>query len=970
MSIKLGKNQLNNLNNNSTLILNSYNESNLILLNSEENTSSNVFINFKNSILTGVSSNNYIIKEIDFDKTLFSINTSNSELFTNLYVKNNLKVSNTIETSNDSTHINKSLTISLLSSNDNFILQNSDIELININSNSHIKFKTRDLNITDTNNNDLFDINTLNTSIYNNLYIRNGTIYTSNISALPGTLLQLNNVKYNSTTVDNFNIINGLKINNNSLSSNIAIEIFKYYNNCNIVSINTCNLNNTISNNFIINKNGLIGIGTNYPNASLDIYNTSDNILKYNGLYSGDCFNLNKRGDIGIGITQPRAQLHIKRSDDLYNINEFRRTPLIKLDISYDPFSNISNIYTNKNTYYTENLIIGIKTTSNIENNSKIYYNNSFYLLNNAILSDETMNSNINNISNIVFNNIGNIIKTSEPNNNVTITNNFIFPSSNTSIILDILDNGYYFNETTSKYEINYTILIMTPTTYSTGGYIYDKTNINFNASNFTGYSVDINNIPNNTTIDKFDKIFGSYLNNNYSCKIGVIIEKNTVNINSRYVSYNIPYTTINREKINCPDFISISSNNNFVSSISSYGTLSLGHEIPVNLSNQYLLYAPGNVLFDTIYINKINTVPNQIDISFNQKNIKDVGSINCQTLNAQNIDMTNIPLSGTNINMINGNFSNLSTSNLQFYNAYNDYISFSNLNVNLATTLSVGRNKYFDKNASLNITVNNNILENNYLGFYKNNNAIKIINDTNTNPSLLIQTNNVSSIPYIILNNSSCGYYFRIINDTYKSCFQISTNNIQSGTNRESYFKNNNTYNKSPHIIQHIKEYNTLTFGENDIICIDCETKNYNVYDNTNSSTKISIGIPYQLYSTEITPDEHVDYFHNNIKTLSNPYFLNIYGNVKIANINNDPVITCKTDNNNKVYTAINGEPDLVNECRIYGTMCSSNIKTYNNIMSSNIDTRGLNIFIPSRNEYVSLLDIIINNNLLNYLL
>jgi len=930
---------------NEALTLNSFDNSNIILLNTEANTTSDIFINYKNHLITGLTtSNEYIFKDMQKNERWVSLSTSNIIMNKPVIINDDLKAKDLLVTSNYTTFLNSNMIMTLMGQNDNFMIRNSNNELFTISSNTFVDIITNNMNIQDSSKNSLMNLNSSSMSLYNSLYINNGSLYVSEITGVNGGKVNLTNATYNSADIEKLTASKTLAVNNllSDTTDNVSLEIFKNLGIKDIASINTCNLN-TVTNVLTINRNGLVGIGTKTPDASLTIKKVSNNIINYSGDASGDVFNITKRGDIGIGTSNPAGQMHIKRNDDMFLNNEFRRSPMLNLDMMYDSSKNISNIYTTLNTTLKEStdvsdLPFNIKlyantvTTSNLTDILNVNVNNTFYLINDTIYNGNTVQGNIANMSNIILPRSKrlDLPTAQQPFStlaNINITNSLIYPSSNTiQVLLDF--NGVIDS---ANYEISYSCIMMTPTTFNSGGY-NTVLGPGYNASNFTGY--DITRPNTNTYTNKFNNTFYSLNNKNYRCKIDFIIEKNLLyDSTSRVVSYSFDYTTVKQEQLAAPNFMNLSYNNNFISSISPYGTLSLGTQVPNALKQEYLLYAPGKGLMNTLKVNVIDTNSGN-NISFSQKNLTDVNDLYCQNLQAQNLNMANIVL--TDMKTDSGSFKDLTASNLIFFKANNDYMSFSNLNINFNTRCSIGNTRDYGNPSCLKITVDNRIDANKYLGtYYENHNGILILNETSSvNPSLSIQTTAANATPYIHLNNSIGGYYFRVKTADNVTNFQIATNNIAIPSLRNTYFQGNTTV---PHIIQHTKEYNTLSFGENDFICLDCDTKNYDVTLNTESSTKVSIGVPFKLYGASISPEEHVKYFNDTIKQPANPYALNVFGNTKIANISDQPMITAITQND-KIYTAVNGHPDAVHQMRVYGSLCSSNMLIYNNLSTSNL--------------------------------
>jgi hypothetical protein len=71
--------------------------------------------------------------------------------------------------------------------------------------------------------------------------------------------------------------------------------------------------------------------------------------------------------------------------------------------------------------------------------------------------------------------------------------------------------------------------------------------------------------------------------------------------------------------------------------------------------------------------------------------------------------------------------------------------------------------------------------------------------------------------------------------------------------------------------------------------------------------------------------------YFNDEVKSANNKYMLNIFGNVKIADVNNNPMftaITIKQGDHNKIYTGINTDPDNVHTLNVNGVIKAQDIK------------------------------------------
>ena len=323
MSIKVGYlnedytyDNLNNLNN--ILMLNSFNDSNVILLNNHDNTTDDVFLTFKNNYSTGLSSDTFVFKERD--SNLMLINSNNILLNRQVYVDGNFQVNNKIYSSNNETKINSNVAINLLDTTDCFtVLSSNSKTLFKVCSNSSIEYNSDDIRMrTMDSAKTTLSIDKTNINISNNVYINNGTLYVNEISPV-GNTININNATYSSTTIEKLVSTKSLTV-VNSMSDNtdtVPFQIYKKHGYSDFIDIYSCNLNNSNQTIFVLNKDGFLGLGTSNPDACITIKKASNKILNYTGDVIGDTFQLTKRGNVGIGTTNPQGQLHIKRNDDL-----------------------------------------------------------------------------------------------------------------------------------------------------------------------------------------------------------------------------------------------------------------------------------------------------------------------------------------------------------------------------------------------------------------------------------------------------------------------------------------------------------------------------------------------------------------------------------------------------------------------------------------------------------------------------
>lgn len=909
-----GNYQYNSFRNNNTLTLNSFNDSNIMLLNCDGNSTADVLINHKNIYKTGISSNEYVIQDVTHTSNLMSIDEFSIKFNKTVNISDDIKVKNLLATSNNTVMISSNVQINLIDANDSLTISAKH-------SNSKIHMTTNNFLIKDLNNSNRISMNDHKIDFSKDIYINNGTLYVDAISGISSALL-IENAKYTSTTTDKFTAEQNLSILNTSSSPDItSLFITKKNGLANIISVNTCNLG-TMTNVLTLNNNGLLGIGTSKPDATISISKVNSNIISYQGSNTDDIFKLTQYADVGIGTTKPLGQLHIKRIDDTTNEKK-RRNPMINIDMNYNEVNNYSNIYTTYTTKFTG----GVSATTNTV--MKLYckteqindnITNNFYLLNADIYSK--MSNNLENITTVSLPSMANIQFNSDNINiQFKLQNTLTYPSSDTIYIqkstesIDTVNNRYY-----------YTFIMMSKSTYSSGGYISDTTSVGYNSSNF---------LQDNTSLLLFDQVVSSSIDN-VKCTINFIVEKNIIIANDRYVDYPFQYVHTTRALIPPPYLMYMSSNNAFVSSMSSYGTLSLGQQSP---SSNYLLYAPGTAVINRLNVKEFNTENINSNISFMNANLINIKDLKCGKLTSESVEVTNII--NSNIVCQIGNFSNLASTQLNFQNCSNSYLKFTNSNIQFKTKLSIGNADFlqFD-NSSCEIKVGPEIvaINPNATAFFNRSNGLLVtnLNDTSTiNPSISIQTSNTLSSPYLNMKNGASDYNFRLLLDVnQKNRFQLTNNKLNS--TQISYFGTNK---RAPSIIQHVNESNVLSFGNQNVFCIDCENKaslytGSESYTYTNYSSKVSVGVPYlKLSSDGINEKDYLDYFQSYINTTEREYLMNIFGNVCISDIADNPVLTTKIING-KVATAINSQPIANQTLTVNGNIYSSNITVYDDII------------------------------------
>lgn len=880
------------------IVINTYNNSNAILINTDIDSHNDAVINFKNKFSTGVSSNTYNIYDTHNNKNICSFSS-------NFDCHVNIKIKDLIETTSNTIILTSNLVLNLKDTNDKFNIYKNNISV----------FET-----------------TADFTTINNLKVQN-TLYTNKISNYAGERIQILNPTLVGLVLESFNTEQSMTINNvfSKYYTTPTLLINRYDNLKNIVEIGTCNiLSNTINKHFIVNRHGMVGIGSLNPDASLSITTNIENnpyIFKYTGSNIGDNVVISKYGNIGIGTNTPKALFHINRQDDL--TEEFiRKDPLIKLDIQYDNLKNIvstSNVY---NYINSDNFVYLLKKQIDLEVSNEIItsnINHNVYFINNDTYAY---------FDNIIFDTCN--IKLSTNNISVTNINNDIYNVSNIYYyppslytyeklsdfsyryvddityeihnIRDTLQNINYTSNTSNfirSHYFNHKLIMMSRDTYNTNGYIDNRANPRYNADTFKechGYYSNLQDLI--LTVKNISEFSSSNYINNMYYDINMSIE----NVNNVF-TYTMP---ISEQTYEPPFFIEMTSNNDFKASLSSSGTLSLG---TLDKNNKYLLHADGVCMIKRVELQDVYTSNN--NINFNNINISNINKIYASSniIDQSYLDIANI----SNAYIYKQDCSNLFASNLTINNVSSEYIKMNPANIHITTKLSLGKdNTSIDTNANsiVKISVNDKLTSDNI--YFDNLKGMTVTNENNLNniyrnPSICILGYD-GSIPYINLsrrnkNNSLTDYFMRINNKTFNNnlqensdIFEICCDTLDT-QNKITYY---NSTSSQPSFINHIKKFNLLTFGENHNICIQCTNNSSTQSTYTNGTNKISIGFPYGIVEKGMfTINDWPQYFNNVIgsQSITNrfaPYMLNVFGNVSIASIYGKSMMTMKVDSLN----------------------------------------------------------------------
>lgn len=945
MSIKVGfvndNYMYDNLHQDNVLTLNAFTNSNVININHNANTTDDMLINYKNRIVTGIIGTSYVIDDILNNSRLLQLNNSDINLNRNVLVNAELSVNNTLLVNSKSVSISSNVVINLDRPLGAFTISSNTYDIIKCNHNGNITFASDDFMITNYNKSRIIvQNNNTNTTFYNDVYIRDKILYVDSIRPSDGSdRVNIFGATYTLGIIDNFKVEKTLSIIQRTQNErdSMPLEICKRYGNANIVNIYSCNFENTrpigFKSNFIINKDGLIGIGNSLPDATLSIKTVSSNIIFYTGNSSGDVFNMTQRGDIGIGTIIPRAQIDIRRNDDLTNEN-IRRSPMVNLDMQYNANLNYSNVYTNYSTSLTF-----AEPSVNAKNDMKLYWDseestdgntlnvkNTFYLLNTDIIDK------ISNIADLILYNKGieNIqdreITTGNPQIiKINILNNLVYPTNNLMYVKEINVISSPVINNTWVYDFN--IRQMTSNTY----YKLDPANPEYTNSDF----LPLDGFRNINTFTR------TYANNfQVTLRFNFKFEKN-FGLKS-FVNYEqIPYTILSRALVPPPNFMNLTYNNNFISSLSPEGILSLGAPVPDTIKDNCLLYTNKTIHTHTLNTQRIDTSLANSNISLSNKNLVDINKITSASADINKFYSSNLSFNSATGNSIyarNGTYDNLLVSNLSYHILENNYLSFINSNSHFKNRVSVGQtdeSKELQNITAVKITIDNKLnLYASSNNIITHRNGILVTNDaTSGNPSITVKTINNNTIPYLHIGNTESSYYFSLRKVEYINSGSHVTNNIQLLNNNIDIDRGNffNLNNETPHILQHIQEYNLLTFGEQNTICIDTLNTQGTSGTFNNKTPKISIGIPYNSLDRNVK--DYPGYFIDNIKHENNPYMLNIFGNVCIKNINNHPIFAVQSNTvgtNHNVFTSINGEPDLNYQLRVFGNMSTSNLDIF----------------------------------------
>ena len=820
-----------------TFNVNSFHTPNAINLNTEQDSYSNVFISYKN-FKTGLDDYGYSVSKDDICITRFNSNVVTT--FTDVDFQGNFTIGDAISVSSN---INTDIV---------FKLQDGDA--------FHIKNKE---------NMQLFVADTNETNFKQNVKIDNGgTLFVNNIASTDGSTIKLNNVQYTDATLDSLKANNTLSVEDTTVDytgdadiNRGCVDVIKTNNTRDYLKLRSTTASSGIKNVLNVNRFGNINIGSDEggEESTINISKISNNILNYKGEKEGDVFQITQNADIGIGITDPDAQLHIKRNDgeNITNPTFYRKNTMLHLDMDYDANNNTSNYFEEISATFDND---GTPEYWFLESNNTVYLTNpttSNYFVgiendgksvDQQTIDDTYVTSNI--FTNIIPDaesiNFGGIDAEDEQNfiqNRIETfqqTLSIVYPEfTNSPIVLTkplITENINVektgVNDLTRRIEIPYTLYI-------------DNVDGSSGENDYTQLDIDLYEESNEGITFKF------FLNLNIKSRVG-----DDPSMEYTYRKYN----TVLMPR---PNFLTMDKNQNFISSISANGTLSLGSEVPEE-KNDYLLYAPGKCYIGTLNTTHFTSDDENSIMYFNDANFSNVNSIQTENMKITNMEIENLTATNTNFVEVNAetlSFSEITSEHFK-YTAIDTKISNQLILENPGTSLLLNVSSSSD-------------------GIVK---GLKVRNTTGPyDPCIDIDGAN-NRTPYLSLSlspGSDSTYMRYMMGSDDNKFFQLySKGKITSGVQQS--------------IINYNTSENVLALGGN-AICV-----NYNKLD----EYKITIGVNNNFESDGVPSESENDYILREelLKNDATDADIYLYGNVQISSKTGDKLI--QTNENNLFLT------------------------------------------------------------------
>jgi len=831
-----------------SLTINSYKTPDTIQLNTDNLSFSNVYISYKN-FKTGVDDIGFSIYKESLCLATFNSNVITT--FQDADFKGNFTIGDIVSVQSN---VNTNITFNL----------HHDADVLNINSNN-VPF---------------FQINRNEINFSRDFKMNGGTLYVGKIEGpSENTPIVLRNIQYEDAVLDSVIASTRLAVQDKTTffdqdnfidSQTACLEINKINNNRDFMKINSLAVfdGGHIMN---INKDGNINIGKNEGNAesTINISKISPNIINYNGLKSGDIFQISENADIGIGTTKPDAQLHIKRNDG-ENIEDqtfYRNNTMMYLDMHYNEYNNFSNYYIQKEGIFNES---SKPEYLFVEDDLALYVVNQEVLANAIPVQDSLVNSKslILNIKSVGYTVSQNIISDATSQ---TVDNFATFIDNNLSnITLKYPDYTNYNLEEKEK-----TLQIEVGTNANdrlikiTNNMLFDIESAIIDVTTYQTCNIDL-----------YTKYFDYIPEDNSQTTILTCIFQLELNIQiENEINWEYNYKLLETTMLPAPNFLKLDSNNNFISSISANGTLSLGAEVPEN-KNDYLIYAPGKSHIETLNVSNFSTDNIDNIIVFGNANLSNINNIQTQSISIANLTVGTItsPLA---------TFEKSSVEDISFDIVSSDFLKYDNQHTNIKNKLIIG------EVPSLPIT-QNSLLE---------------INVKDSKPGLVVQ-NSVHNIdpcleiigkakPKDITGNAKPMMKLTNITPSKSSSMTLQYYNDPNPNGDDIFhFQVYCSEKNTPKVLNYCSTTDVLAIGGN-AICINYISQN---------NYKITIGIRNPTTEPSVSEQEYLHQSFINYNSISKDN-VEIYGNLKINTQDNETLIQTFYDTDKKGKIIINTE-------------------------------------------------------------
>lgn len=715
---------------------------------------------------------------------------------------------------------------------------NIDLDKINVN-NEAVLYNTiieNDLCINTSNvniNDDIIlssNIIDINKTTHFNSNIYTDTLYVNNIDNILGCNIIINKLQLNQSVFDNPQLKNNVNIIRDTLNSSNIINI-NINNNSNLENI--LNVADTIT----INKNGEINIKNIININSNSIYLPDLSIDNKNHLTIGDIkypinvvdYDTKKKWD-----SSNNSLLHIHRKDTHQEYNIIK-DPLLYITGDYDVNCNIIKTNYNQTELIFSNLELTL--SSNITFEDHIIYLDLLPPVQNAIWSSNTTPLVIVPVANDPFLTTSiNLHLTHYNYNNYNIfTNECKSTSSN-------LGDG--------KIEYTIDVYIGFYKTEDSNAIILDKTNEH--KDDQLGYNIEGNLIGCN--IGYYNIIENNY--SPYDIGSGSIIINFDIHIlyEKSYEPEVMYYIDTDPIIIECPLIMHCKFNNNEILTLNSNGLLIIEDLKTLEAT------------IHDLYISNINTSINLNDNDITNVNNLELNNITVDTITATTITTTDIYIAeGQTIK-----FTEIDTSNFNsaFFKYNNTRTNFFN-----EVTLCEGQTE-------IEYVLIDNYRSNNSISGFLISSLNKLSNDDTINSNIAYFDGNVKIIGELQTNNINNIN----TNDTLsiKDHIRITNNVISLGKYLEtSTTKNKIWFGNYSNLLDYDQDEATINYTLDDAVIYAIAVPgsvNFYIYK-----------IYYDYFTTfykDITPTR------DKIKAYADTYNINMFGNVRVATINNETIL------------------------------------------------------------------------------